>query len=88
MMQMKMIEHFVKIHYTFDVHYIIKNDRIHTDLKEMKDFLFQLKIGVNLRNLLFSILFLLLIEMRFGFISQNVQLWLLSWQEETTISLC
>ena len=35
-----------------DIHYVVKNDGIHTYFKEMKHFLFQLwMLYVNLRNL-------------------------------------
>ena len=35
-----------------DIHYVVKNDGIHTYFKEMKNFLFQLwMLYVNLRNL-------------------------------------
>ena len=54
-----------------DIHYVIKSDGIRTYFNEMKTFLFQLyMLYVNV----LTILFLMMIEICFGFNSHNVKL--------------
>ena len=58
-----------------DIHYVIKNDGIHTYFNEMKNFLFQLYM---LYGNILTILFLVMIEVCFGFNFHNVKLCVVS----------
>ena len=55
-----------------DIHYVIKNNGIHTCFNEMKIFYFHYRI-MNV-NLVLSILFLVMIEICFGLNFHNAQL--------------
>ena len=60
-----------------DIHYVIKNNGIHTYFNEMKTFYFHYRV-MNV-NLVLSILFLIIIEICFGLNFDDAQLCVVSF---------